>query len=318
MKKFKIIISVLLALTLVICAFTACKGKGKKASDGATATVVVTDENGEEVTDENGELVTAVVDENGEIVEAGDGDDSGVDTDDGGVEIDNGGVNINSGNSSGGKSKTVKHKSGSKTTNKASKNIKKPAAPDKVSGLKATDIKETSVKLTWKKVKCTGYEVAYSTDSTKWTTIKSAMTKNELPVSGLKTSTTYYFRVRAFNSNAAGKAASGWAVTNAATKANESIKRKIKISVKLPMDSNKEDTIRIYVDDMKAVVKETKIKCNGTTFTWTTDKEYKGPVKVKAVLVSHKVSNTITTDKESCMVDLSGIGIDQEVDDKDL
>ena len=315
MKNLKIIISVLLALTLVICAFTACKGKGKKSSAGATATVVVTDENGEQVTDENGEFVTAVVDENGEIIE---GDDSGVDVgDNNGVEIDNGGVNINSGKSSNGSSKTVKNNKAA-TTKKASKNVKKPSAPGKVTGLKASDITKNSLTLKWKAVSCTGYEVAYSTDSTKWTTIKKAMTETKLPVSGLTSNTKYFFRVRAFNSNSAGKSASGWAVTNATTKADESINRNIKITVKLPMDSNKTDTLRIYVDDMKNPVKEAQIKCNGTKFTWTTDKKYKGNVKVKAVLVSHKTSNTVSTDKDNCVVDISGIGIDQEVDDKEL
>lgn len=69
--------------------------------------------------------------------------------------------------------------------------------------------------------------------------------------------------------------------------------RNIKITVSLPIDSNKEDTLTLYVNGDK--VKEDKVVLNGTTYSFTTKDKYKGEVKVKASLKSYdKTTPTVT------------------------
>lgn len=69
--------------------------------------------------------------------------------------------------------------------------------------------------------------------------------------------------------------------------------RNIKISVSLPIDSSKEDTLTLYVNGEK--VKEDKVVLNGTTYSFTTKDKYKGSVKVKASLKNYdKTTSTVT------------------------
>ena len=303
-KNIKIAISVILTVALVCCIFTACKNSDKKESGGETSTVVVVDENGEPVTNENGETVTAVVDENGETVSSGD---------EAPVNIGDNTESSSIAQPKKGSKKTTKAASKNTTAAKKEKTVTKPAKPAAVTNLKATKVTKDSLTLTWKGVKCSGYEVAYKPASGSWKTVKDAMTSTTLPFAGLSSYSTYSFRVRAYNRNAAGKNASGWATVSVKTKADDKNNRKIKVTVKLPVDSNVEDTLRVYIG--KTLVKEAKIRCNGKTYFFTTDKKYKGLVKVRAELKSHGVSSSVDTDKNSCTVDLTGIGIDSDYDD---
>ena len=82
-------------------------------------------------------------------------------------------------------------------------------APKQVTGLKASTVNTTSIKLTWTKV--TGakyYKVEQSTDGKKWTVVNAAATTNSITVSKLKAGTKYQFRVTALDSTKkiAGKA----------------------------------------------------------------------------------------------------------------
>ena len=73
--------------------------------------------------------------------------------------------------------------------------------PAKVTGLKASSVKTTSLKLSWTKV--TGakyYQVQQSTDGKTWTWVSKGTDKVSVNVSKLKAGTKYQFRVRALDS----------------------------------------------------------------------------------------------------------------------
>lgn len=204
-----------------------------------------------------------------------------------------------------------------KTSNPSDKTIKKPSKPSEVSSLKASKITSSSVTLSWKKVKCNGYRVRVfnaSGDKVQDITCKSSTYK----VSKLDSYTDYEFRVRAYNENEAGKSESKDASVTASTKAADS-QRKIKISVRLPENSARTDTLNVYIIDGKKEIKikTAKIKCDGSTYTFTTDKKYKGIVTIKAELVDNKASDTVKTDKKAVTLNLTKIGIVQIDGDDD-
>ncbi len=313
MKSFKIVISVILAVVLVITAFTACKGN-KNDGKGSTQVVAVTDENGEEVTDENGEVVTTVI---------SDGDSS--DGSEGGVVVvdDNGEKTSDTANNAGEKTtaKDGKKKDDKKdnkkeeSTSKGKEAVTKPAAPSVPTDLKASDIKVDGLVISWKGVKCDYYQLQYKKNGGEWKTAKDSMTATKASFEKVLDSyTTYHFRVRAINENSAGKSASKWAETKATTKADEKNERFIKVKVLLPKDSNVKETLEVYVDGK--LDGEFDVRCGGKSKTVTTSKKYKGLVEVKCVLKSHKTSNKAKTDKDSVTIDLTSIGIEQDVDDE--
>lgn len=206
---------------------------------------------------------------------------------------------------------------GGKTTDSSGETIKKPSKPSEVSSLKASKITSSSVTLSWKKVKCDGYRVRVfnaSGDKVQDITCKSSTYK----VSKLDSYTDYEFRVRAYNENEAGKSESKDASVTASTKAANS-QRKIKISVRLPENSARTDTLNVYIIDGKKEIKikTAKIKCDGSTYTFTTDKKYKGIVTIKAELVDNKASDTVKTDKKAVTLNLTKIGIVQIDGDDD-
>lgn len=206
---------------------------------------------------------------------------------------------------------------GGKTTDSSGETIKKPSKPSEVSSLKASKITSSSVTLSWKKVKCDGYRVRVfnaSGDKVQDITCKSSTYK----VSKLDSYTDYEFRVRAYNENEAGKSESKDASVTASTKAADS-QRKIKISVRLPENSARTDTLNVYIIDGKKEIKikTAKIKCDGSTYTFTTDKKYKGIVTIKAELVDNKASDTVKTDKKAVTLNLTKIGIVQIDGDDD-
>lgn len=77
--------------------------------------------------------------------------------------------------------------------------IKTATKPVKVTSVKTSKVKKTSVKLSWKKVKgATGYKVyRYDTKAKKWKAYKTVKT-NSVTVSKLKAGTTYKFKVQAY------------------------------------------------------------------------------------------------------------------------
>lgn len=323
MKNFKIVISVLLVLTFTVCIFTACKNNGKKGSGEAGATVVVTDESGEAVTNDNGEIVTAAVDENGEIIT--DNGEAGADV---GEKGNNAGANVGENSKKNGnanvKTSKANKKSDKKTTKSANttkktdnkKTVSKPAAPSKPTNLKVANVTKNSLTVTWKGVKCDAYEIQYKSEAKTWKSIGKGFSQTKFDVTGLLPYTSYSFRVRAYNQNQAGVSASAWATVSATTKTDDKYERKITVNVKLPVDGNKAEILRIYIGDMKNPVKEIKVNCDGSSKSWTSDKKYKGAVDVRVVLVKHNERRDKKTNADSVDFDISSIGIDAAADDK--
>ncbi len=317
MKQLKITISVILAALLVFSVFTACKGN-KKIDGENTVTVTVTDQNGEAVTDENGEPVTEVVN----------ADDTTADSEGGEVVIEGGesttdkGADASKTTTASKDDKDKKDKKDKETTTKET--VTKPAKPAKPSDFKATDVTKDSLTLSWGAVKCSGYELQYKENGKDWETLQKSMTSTKAKLQEyLKPYTLYGFRVRAYNENSAGKKASDWAEISVRTKADESYKRFLTVKVKLPMDSNKKDTLRIYVkkqgkDEKYVLVEEKEVLCDKSNVKITTENKYKGVVTVKAVLVDHKKEAKTETNGDSCTLDLSALGIDVEVDNDEI
>lgn len=314
MKNSKSIIAVIIAVVL-ISSLIACTQKAPTE----TVTQAVTNENGEFVTDENGELVTeeieaqVVTDKNGnpvtEVVTDGEGKPVTTVQDGEYVNVTQVVTEASGNNTTGSGSKTTTKKGATtkKSEKKTTKNntVKKPDAPSKVSKLSVSDIKENSVKLSWSKVKCSGYQVQYSVDGVNFVDLNKNTTSTSLTVGGLESYTKYTFRVRAFNKNSAGKSTGKWTQTTATTKASES-KRYITFNILLPMNSKKEDTLIIKVGDDKY---EEKVNLDGTTFTFKTPKKYKGVVKYSITYKSTGNGASGKTDKDICEVDLTATGI---------
>jgi titin len=86
-------------------------------------------------------------------------------------------------------------------------------APIAPSGLPATDVTQTSLTLNWtdNSLDETGFNIQMATDigfTANLQTLPAGMNATSLPVTGLTPSTTYYFRVEAFNAGGT----SGWSV----------------------------------------------------------------------------------------------------------
>lgn len=325
MKNSKAFIAVLTVIVLIF-SFAACS---QQKEDAKKVTQAVTNENGEVVTDENGELVTEeieaqiVTDSNGnavtEVVTGNDGkalttvvNNSYVNVTQNVTQVSGGTAKQTSKTSTKASSETKSGKNNTTTKKKQDNGTTKkptelPKAPATISSLNAGEIKETSVKLSWGKVECTGYQIACSTDGGKsWTYLEKEYKKTEYTVKDLISNTDYVFRVRAYNKNSAGTKTSDWKTVKAKTKENKTA-RNIRILVTLPSDGNVEDTLTIEIDGK--VVHTDKINCNGSVYKYTTDKKYKGEVEINVSLKNHKSSAILKTDKEECELDVSSIGI---------
>ena len=258
-KKKKIIIACA-AVALVIAVGVICwavsnktsTSESKKATE--TEVVQVTDENGEPVTDENGEPLTEVA-----VVEA---------------TTQGGGTTAAGGNTA-------------QTTKPVT--VKKPDAPKAVSGFKVVKATEDSIEISWDKTDCKGYQISYSSDNATWNyypanadMISSPYTSTSFKLTKLNAYTTYYFYVRAYNYNEAGVSTSSWTQLLSARTSEMTKARKITFSIKLPMDSSRSETLVLWIDNEK--VYDGKVQLNASTFTFTTDKEYKGEVTAWAEL----------------------------------
>lgn len=299
-------IALILAIIIVVSTcFVACS---KKETDDevVTATQAVTNESGEEVTDENGEVVTEVVeietvtDENGKTV-----------TDTQGKPVTtvksytNSSTNNNSNSASQSSDKDDKENGKSDTTTSAPS--KKPSKPADIGKLTATST-QNSVELSWKEVKCNGYEIQFSTDNQKWEYVEKEFKKTSYTMKKLDSYTTYYFRVRAYNKNKAGKSTSkNWATVEVTTKENEKINRKITLSVVLPNKGGIDEEITVYVDGKKDGVIKTNL--DGSTVEYTTENKYEGLVNVKLEFAKSGLIRNVKTDKEKVEFNFSGDGI---------
>ena len=326
MKHSKALIAVLCAIVLIFSLAACAQQKGKTEK----VTQVVTNENGEAVTGENGELITEeveaqiITDANGKAVtEVVTGQNGQPLT----TVVNNSYVNVtqvvtsqNSQTTTGestskNQSQTTtkkKSKSKEKTTKGASDNA--PKAPENISSLSVSDISETSLKLNWSKVSCTGYQIAISEDGgVSWAYLEKDYTKTTYTVKDLISNTDYIFRVRAFNKNNDGTSTSEWKSTNAKTKENKD-KRKITISIELPVDGDADDVLTVTIDGKE--IKKEKVKLDGSTVSFTTEEKYKGEVEINASLADHG-ADTIKTDKAECKLTLPLTRIPVLIDDED-
>ncbi|MBR7061326.1 MAG: fibronectin type III domain-containing protein, partial [Eubacterium sp.] len=219
MKNSKAIIAVVCALVLIF-SLAACATQKAKTEE---ITQVVTDENGEVVTDKNGEALTEeiqaqiVTDANGKAV-------TEVVTDQNGKPLttvkDNKYVNVTqvvtvSGSTSSETSQTstTKSKKKSKSDKEESSTTKKASsvkAPDAITKLSASSIEKTSFKLSWNKVKCSGYYVMFSVDNgAHWSYFERAYTKTSYTAKNLISDQNYLIQVLAFNKSESGKVYKG-------------------------------------------------------------------------------------------------------------
>ncbi len=332
MKNSKAVIAVLCAIVLIF-SLAACAQQKAKTELVAQ---VVTDENGQAVTGADGEVITEevmaqiVTDANGqavtEVVTGTDGKPLTTVVNDKYVNVTqvvttrpsgspsnsptphtaapNGGVNT--------KTSTTKSSKKSKTTKKTGKSA--PKAPAKIKTLSATAT-SSSVKLIWKSVKCSGYQIGMSKDGKSWKYLEASYNKGySYTVKNLESNTNYYFRVRAYNKNSAGKTPSEWTSVKTKTKVSN-ISRKINITVIFSNDSSGKDTLYITVNK-KLVEKAEVTLLPNKKYTFTTKEEYTGEVEITAKLKSHG-SKTIKTDKSKCTIELSSEGIPVLIDDED-
>ncbi len=325
MKNYKSIVAVLLALVLV-STLIACTQKPKTEN----VTQVVTNENGEVVTGENGEAITeeieaqVVTDANGkpvtEVVTDSEGkplttvqDGEYVNvtqnvTEPSGTQNSTGNTGQPGNKSGSDKGNTAKSKGNTTAKNGKTKTtvkpVKKPTAPQKPAKITAGSIKEDKLTLSWTKVKCSGYQVQYSTDGVNFSYLSKSLKSNSLTVDGLISYTKYTFRVRAFNKNSAGTSVSKWTKASFTTKAADD-SRKITLTILLP-SKGYEDTLTIIVDGKKYT--ET-VNLDGSVYTFTTKEKFKGLVSVEAKLAQAGVGYKGKTDKKTIEIDLTGAGI---------
>lgn len=284
MKKTRKIIAVLLCVVLLACSFAACSSSGSDSdvTSSKTDSSVQSDDKNNKTDDDK----------------------------DKSEKSDNSGKSDKKDTSD--KSDKSNKSDNKDDSSKSSKDtIKKPDKPANVTSLKASSVTSSSVTLTWKKVKCTAYRVRVF--DTKGNKLKDVTCKgNSYKVTKLESYTSYEFRVRAYNENDAGKSESKDSSITATTK-SANTQRKIKISVLLPKNSAKSDTLNIYITNGKKTekVKSAKVKCDGSTYTFTTSKKYQGVVTIKAELVDSKTSDSVKTDKKSVTLNLTKIGIVQ-------
>ncbi len=91
--------------------------------------------------------------------------------------------------------------------------VKKALTAPKTTKITKKSATASSVKLTWKKVGCTGYQVQkYDASKKKWVTVKTISKAKTVTytVSGLKGKTSYKFRVRAFKKSGSLKSYAAW------------------------------------------------------------------------------------------------------------
>lgn len=198
--------------------------------------------------------------------------------------------------------------------------VQQAPVPDNVTNLNVSDIKTDSFKVSWSGVTpakdCTiGYTVRYSADGGKtWTKVGDTNRLN-MVVKGLESYTDYIVGVIAYNKNAAGPTCSAkWTEKEVQTAVNNE-KRTITVKCKLPVDGTA-DKLTIEVREKgegkkfeKDGSKETPANGGGLDyFVYKTEKEYKGLVKIRAIIGSDHVDSEYT-DKDTVVLDLTNTNI---------
>jgi len=306
MKLYKSIMAIILA-AVISMSFAACKAKPVSPEESTEpSTVVVTDKNGEAVTDKDGNTVTEIVTENPES------------------------VNVSEQESKLAEDSTKKSKKKDKKKNKKEKEstteaqttqpVTKVKNPNTVKEIKVSNVTDNSLTLSWEGVTCDFYELEYKYYSAeRWEVVDDSLKSTSINITGLTSLTKYSFRLRAIIKHKAGNSESNWTEISAKTKAQE-ITRKIKIKVQLPARNNDEDVLLIYLKekDKKAVrLVAEKINFDGSVYEFETKDEYKGTVTVIAKLKNIGKVEKVKTDKETCLVDVSVIGMDMIIGEDD-
>jgi len=321
MKYSKIILPVLLAVvllsTLVACA-------EKEATQPVTQ--AVTNESGEVVTDENGEVVTEeleaviVTDKEGnavtEVVTTPEGKPVTTVVNNQYVNVTQYVTKAPTGSATtkattakkGGttkKGETTTKKSDKESTSTTKESIKKPDAPKTISKISVSDVKEESLKLSWTKVDCTGYQIQISEDNISYSNLEKSYTKTTYTVKDLTSYTDYYFRIRPFNKNDAGTTVGEWTYASAKTD-EDTTSRRITVNVNLPNKNGADDTLIIQIGSDK---EEVAVKLDGSVYQYKSTKKYKGAVTVTATLKEQGNSYSLSTDKDKITLDISADGI---------
>lgn len=344
-KNNKIIIAIFLAVVMA-CVFVACSHADKEEGKMITVTEAVTDEAGEVVTDAQGEVVTEIVEGEAETTDGGEivtevvtnqkkepftHKDGGyvtrvvvkttsplhkkTTTKKGSTTTKKGGTTTTK------KGETASKDDETTTTTTTTTVVKQPNAPGKVTGFKVSSVTKDSVKLTWDKLDCDGYEILYSADGENEQQLLT--TKTTETIKNLISYTGYTFKIRGYNEYAGGKkiATNNWVEVKATTKADEDNERQINLKCLLPV-TGKADTLVIYVKEKGGKYKkdsEVKIdSCDGMTHTYKTKEKYKGLVQIKVVLKNAETQDeSALTDKNTVSLDLTKtkIGMAEGVDD---
>ena len=300
MKYFKSLTAVFLAAVIAL-SFAACKAKPDNNENPSEepSTVVVTDKNGEAVTDKDGNPVTEKAEGNKKEANVSEKESSIAEE------------------STKKKEKEKEKTTAKETTTQPVSKVKNPNTP---TDLKASKITETSLTLSWKSVTCDFYELEYMhLPDGDWEVIDDKLDATQIEISGLTSFTKYAFRLRAIIKHKAGNSESAWVETTAKTK-EQVITRKIKIQVQLPTRNSDEDKLVLYIQEdgkKREKILSKKIRYDGSVFEFETKDEYKGTVTVTAKLVNADTVKKVKTDKETCYIDISAIGMDIIIDEDD-
>lgn len=292
-----IILSAVIALS-----FVACKGKPASPEEPSSAaqTQIVTDKNGKAVTNKDGTPVTEEVTTEKAVADVS--------------EKESEANERSTSKKSGDKKETTTEK---QTTTQPVSKVKNP---NTVEEIKVSDITENSLTLSWKGVTCDFYELEYKRASDdRWETVDDNLKQTSIQIEGLTSLTNYSFRLRAIIKHKAGNSESAWREVSAKTK-EQVITRKIKINVQLPARTSDKDKLILYIkEDGKKREKLTSadVAFDGSIFTYKTEKEYKGVVTIQAKLKNTDAERKVKTDKDTCYIDISGIGIDVIIGEDD-
>lgn len=335
-KNKKIIIAIVIAIVLVCAVVLAfvipSKSNEDKPGELITVTEAVTDEQGEAVTDAQGEVVTEAVE--AEVITQAGGEivTEVVTNQNKQPYTQKNGSNVTravtkkptSKNTTTKKTTTKKPGAGAENNepsstnnneNPTNNNSEKPSEvktqakkPGKITGLKASDVKKDSMKISWDKLDCDKYEIRFGIGEDLGD--PQSVTATSCILDKLTSYTEYTIQVRGINNSPGStKGMSGdWTTIKQRTDANNE-NRKIKINYTLPVGSNSGE-IEIYVkkDGDKEYKLDHKEKISERTGTAETKEKYKGLV---TVMIKYKTrsNESVLTDKDEISIEITDINI---------